>query len=78
MKDFGWLYVHAPSTENLRVFVAGRSRGTPNQVLMTPCGKLYVNLAKVDAKGNWKGWAWKGETTMIPCNGTVGEVTFKD
>jgi len=76
-KDFGWLYVHAPGPENMRVFVAGRSRGTPNQVLMTPCGKLYVNLAKVDANGNWKGWVAKGQTTMIPCNGTVGEVRFE-
>jgi serine/threonine protein kinase len=75
-KDFGWLYVHAPDKINTRVFVAGRSRGTPGQVLMVPCGKLYVNLAKVDANGNWKGWAAKGVTSNIPCNGTVGEVTF--
>ena len=30
-----------------------------------------------DANGNWKGWAAKGETTLIPCNGTVAEVAFK-
>jgi hypothetical protein len=75
-KDFGWLYVHAADALNTRVFVAGRARGTPAQVLMVPCGKLYVNLAKVDVKGNWRGWVSKGQTTTIPCNGTVGEVTF--
>ena len=45
------------------------------QVLFTDTGHA---VCKVDANGNWKGWAAKGETTMIPCNGTVGEVTFKD
>ncbi|MGZ3424854.1 MAG: serine/threonine protein kinase [Polyangiales bacterium] len=72
--DFGWLYVRSDTAG--RVFVAGRGRGEPKQVLMVPCGKLYVNLAKVDAKGNWRGWATKGKMTNIPCNGTVGDVTL--
>lgn len=74
-KDFGWLFVH--SAVPGRVFVAGRGRGEPEKLLAVPCGKLYVNLAKVDAKGNWRGWASKGKTANIPCDGKVGEVTLE-
>jgi len=74
--ESGWLYVHGP-TGNTRVMVAGKMRGEPGQVIMTPCGKLYVALAIVDAKEHWRGWAAKGAQLVIPCDGTVGEVTLK-
>lgn len=72
----GWIFVNGPSPGV--VFVAGKGRGAPGKLLLAPCGKYYVNLAKVDAKGKWRGWAAKGVTTTIPCDGTVGEITFEN
>lgn len=73
--DWGWLVVHNP-TPQTRVFVGGRARGEPEQVLMVPCGKVSVTLAKVDVNGKWRGWVGKVVPSMVPCNGTVGEVTI--
>ena len=74
-EDWGWLVVHGP-TPGTRVFVGGRSRGEPEQVVMVPCGKSFVTLAKVDTNGKWRGWAGKGVTSMVPCNGNIAEVTI--
>ena len=75
LPEHGWLIVHGP-TPDTRVMVAGKMRGEPEQVLMTPCGKLYVALARVDKKEHWRGWAAKGGPATIPCDGSVGEVTL--
>ncbi len=71
----GWIFVNGPKPG--LVFVAGKGRGEPGKLLLAPCGKYYVNLAKTDAKGKWRGWAAKGVTTTIACDGSVTEITFE-
>lgn len=73
--DFGWLLVHGP-TPGTRAFVGGKARGEPETVFMAPCGKTFVNLAKVTTAGKWRGWVGKGATTTVPCDGSVAEVTI--
>jgi hypothetical protein len=51
-------------------------KGEPEQVVQAPCGKFTVALARVDEKEHWRGWAAKGANTVIPCDGSVGEVTL--
>jgi hypothetical protein len=73
--DFGWLVVHGP-VGGTRVFAGGRSRGEPEQVIMVPCGKTFITIAKVDTNGKWRGWAGKGTQTTVTCNGSINEVTI--
>lgn len=73
-KGFGWLLVH--SDLGGQVYVAGRARGAPGTPVTAPCGRYYVNLAKTDARGTWRGWLAGGKYATIPCDGSVGELTF--
>ncbi|MBI2390744.1 MAG: protein kinase [Deltaproteobacteria bacterium] len=74
--ELGWLHVHASGAQG-RVFVAARPWGAPEETIMAPCGRLYVNVAKVDTKGRWAGWTAYGKIAAIPCDGTVAEVSLR-
>lgn len=74
-KGMGWLHVHSALPG--KVYVGGKARGEPGQTVAVPCGKIYVNLAKVDGAGNWKGWVAKGVNATVACDGSVSEVTLE-
>lgn len=75
-EQFGWVHVHSSGTVG-QVFVAARAWGEPEKTIAVPCGRLYVNVARADSKGNWRGWMNIGETVNIACDGTVTELTLK-
>jgi hypothetical protein len=75
-ETFGWVHVHSNGTVG-QVFVAARAWGEPEKTIAVPCGRMFVNVARADSKGNWRGWTNIGEIVNIACDGTVTELTLK-
>lgn len=70
----GFLRVH---TEKVgKVFVSGNPTGDPEAVLEAPCGRKFINLARLDEKGKWKAWLSKGTLATVTCDGKVTDVTL--
>jgi len=75
LPEFGWLHVHSGGTIG-QVFVAARAWGETEKTIQAPCGRYYVNVARTDRKGIWRGWLNYGRIVDIPCDGTLAEITL--
>lgn len=70
----GFLRVHTDKVG--KVFVSGNPTGDPEAILEAPCGRKYINLARLDDKGKWKAWLTKGTLATVTCDGKVTDVTL--
>jgi len=73
--ELGWVHVHSNGTVG-QVFVAARPWGDPEKTIAVPCGRYYVNVARADSRGGWRGWMNIGQFINVPCDGTVAEITL--